>query len=69
MIIKFKHVTKSGRKPWERNTIQYGESKDEHTAVCNLYAFSLYEKAFAASIRRSWTMLPTSRTGAARLVR
>lgn len=47
MIIKFKHVTKSGRKPWERNTIQYGESKDEYTAVCNLYAFSLYEKAFA----------------------
>ena len=47
MIIKFKHVTKSGRKPWERNSIQYGESKDVHVAVCNLYAFSLYEKAFA----------------------
>ena len=47
MIIKFKHVIKSGRKPWERNPIQYGEGKDEHIAVCNLYAFSLYEKAFA----------------------
>lgn len=47
MIIKFKHVTKGGRKPWERSSIQYGEGKDVHTAVCNLYAFSLYEKAFA----------------------
>ena len=47
MIIRFKHVTKGGRHPWERVTIQYGEGKDEHVAVCNLYAFSLYEKAFA----------------------
>lgn len=47
VIIKFKHVTKSGRKPWDRNSIQYGEGKDEHVAVCNLYAFSIYEKAFA----------------------
>lgn len=49
LIIKFRHVTKSGRKPWEKASIQYGEGKDEHVAVCNLYAFSLYEKAFADS--------------------
>ena len=47
MIIKFKHVTKSGRKPWERREIRYGEGDGVYTAVCNLYAFSIYEKAFA----------------------
>lgn len=42
MLIRYKNATGRGL----HNPLRWGDSDDEHVAVCSLYAIKLYEQAF-----------------------